>query len=270
MTDSAVAEMVEVPCVTHGDCIEGMAGLPAGSVDAVVTSPPYAMQRKNQYGGVAEAEYPDWSVRWMRALRPALAESGSVLINIREHIRNGEMSDYVHRTRMALRDDGWFEWDELVWVKTTSAPIGHPSRPRRAWERVLWFGKSRQGYADPKANGKRSELVGRTGGTKYQNATTTTGQAKVGTARCSDVVTTSPSRTGIHPAAFPTDLAAWMVGLASPRGGTVLDPFAGSGTTALACVNRGRKFVGFEINKEYAMIANARIQAHMAKGAGKA
>src|SRR5699024_10729669 len=48
-----------------GDCVEVMAALPAESVDAIVTSPPYAMQRKSTYGGIPESEYPAWTVAWM-------------------------------------------------------------------------------------------------------------------------------------------------------------------------------------------------------------
>ena len=98
----------------EGDCIEVIKGLPQESVDAVVTSPPYAMRRAKLYGGIPESEYPAWTVTWMEQVRRVLKPQGSVLINIREHIRNGEMSDYVHRTRLALREAGWIECDELI------------------------------------------------------------------------------------------------------------------------------------------------------------
>jgi DNA modification methylase len=111
-----------------GDCRDLLPGLGAGSIDAVVTSPPYAEQRKNLYGGVPEEDYPAWTVAWMREVARVLKPAGSVLINIREHVREGQISDYVHRTRLDLRADGWCECDELIWIKPMSPPVGHPGR----------------------------------------------------------------------------------------------------------------------------------------------
>jgi site-specific DNA-methyltransferase (adenine-specific) len=247
--------------VEVGDCIEVMRGLDAGSVDAVVTSPPYAMQRAKQYGGIPDADYPAWTVAWMAEAHRLLVPSGSVIINIREHVKDGQISDYVHHTRLALREWGWFEWDELIWIKKTSAPIGHPSRPRRSWERLLWFGKSRQGFAAPKANGSPSESVGRSvskaisGG--YQGRVT--GQINPGIARCRDYIVCNPEHNQNHPAPYPAELAEWCINLTCPFGGTVLDPFTGSGTTGMVAVRNGRNFVGSELNPEYADMARGRM-----------
>jgi site-specific DNA-methyltransferase (adenine-specific) len=109
--------------VIHGDCLNVMPTLAVDSVDAVVTSPPYAMQRKKQYGGIPEADYPAWTVAWLAALRPALKERGSVLLNIREHVKDGQISDYVHHTRLAARAAGWIECDEIIWNKRGSPPV---------------------------------------------------------------------------------------------------------------------------------------------------
>lgn len=76
------------------------------------------MQRAYQYGGVKEKDYPQWTVDWMRLLKPKLKADASVCINIRPNIKNGEISDYVLKTRLALRADGWKECEELIWIKT--------------------------------------------------------------------------------------------------------------------------------------------------------
>src|SRR5690606_26585109 len=106
-----------------------MATLPDASVDALITSPPYAMQRKDTYGGVPEADYPAWTVAWMAEARRVLKPDGSAVINIRPHVRNGQISDYVLRTRLALREDGWAEVEELIWNKISGAPLGAVNRP---------------------------------------------------------------------------------------------------------------------------------------------
>lgn len=95
---------MELNKIYYTDCLEGIKQLDNNSVSLVITSPPYAMQRKFQYGGINEKDYPEWTLKWMEELRPKLKDDASVCINIRPHIKNGEISDYVLRTRLALRE----------------------------------------------------------------------------------------------------------------------------------------------------------------------
>src|SRR5699024_1280600 len=76
-------------------------------------------------------------------------------------IKAGQLADYTLRTRLALRESGWAEVDEIVWFKRSSPPTGSPRKPRRSWESVHWFAKHGQPYGNPKANGKPT--VPRTG-----------------------------------------------------------------------------------------------------------
>lgn len=69
------------------------------------------------------------------------------------------------------------------------------------------------------------------------------------------------SRKNIHPTVKPTDLMRYLCRLITPPRGTVLDPFAGSGSTGKAAVLEGFEFVGFELSEEYTDLANARIEA---------
>ena len=256
--------------VIQGDCVDVMGGMDAESVHAVVTSPPYAMQRAAQYGGVPESEYPEWTVRWMHEVRRVLVPQGSVIINIREHVKDGQISDYVHHTRLALRDAGWFEWDELIWHKKSSAPIGHPKRPRRSWERLLWFGKERQGWCDAKANGGVSDRIAHPKPfmKTHQSGwiSNATSPMRKGIARQTDVCWADTSNFIGHPAAYPPELAAWCIKLIAPPGGTILDPFNGSGSTGVACVTNGFNYIGCEIDPQYADIARNRIDAAMPQG----
>lgn len=242
-----------------GDCVEVLPTLAAGSVDAVITSPPYAMQRAKQYGGVPEAQYPEWTVAWLDALRPAMKPQGSVLINIREHIRDGEMSDYVHKTRLAVRAAGWIECDELIWVKENGMPVGHPTRPRRSWERLLWFSLSRRPWHDAYANGKQSKRR-RWSGDATEWCSDTSCKPDGGISRCSDVISL-PNSTEItgHPATFPVSLAIWAIRLVCVPGGIVLDPFSGSGTTAVAAINTGRRCIAIEKDVGYFEIITERV-----------
>lgn len=252
--------------IRHGDCIEVMRAMPAESVDAIVTSPPYAEQRKSTYGGIPEAEYPAWTVAWMAEVWRVLKPNGSVLINIRPHIKNGQISDYTLRTRLALRDAGWNEIDELIWHKTNAMPTGSPRKPRRSWESLHWFAKHGQPYSDAKANGKPSTRT--TDVHKYgqhtRNADWTHYDGGSGKtpeiSRCQDVVSLSKGAASLgHPAPFPVELAEWMARLICPAGGTILDPFSGSASTGVAAMRNGWRYIGIDAVEEYVEMSRERL-----------
>lgn len=250
-------------CLSHAEKFE------ENSIDLIVTSPPYAEQRKSQYGGIPEVDYPTWTADWCNAYRPALKENGSIAIVIRPHIHNGQISDYVLRTRLELRKT-WIEAEELIWIKPNSPPLGHIKRPRRAWEHILWFSKTNQPFCDPKANGRVSDRVGfesKKGVGDYKQGTS---KAKQGIARCTDyaeVGTSGVDRSSYntHPAQYPERLAAWIIRLLCPLNGIVVDPFVGSGTTLAACEHLNQterydlKSYGVDICEEYCEIARRRL-----------
>lgn len=254
----------------HGDCVEVMASMPAESVDAIVTSPPYAEQRKSTYGGIPEKDYPAWTVAWMAEARRVLKPNGSALINISPHVKNGQLAEYVLRTRLALRGAGWNEVDELIWHKTDAMPTGHKDRPRRSWESILWFSKHGRPYSNAKANGSAPTQV-----TKAHNSGQgvrngwgwlDTGTGKTPTvARCPNVIAmptgTTPSG---HPASYPWKLAEWMGKLVCPPGGAILDPFSGSASTGVAAIRNGWDYIGIDAVAEYVDMSRRRLEAEAA------
>lgn len=257
--------------VRHGDCIDVLRTLPAGSVDSVVTSPPYAMQRASTYGGIPEKDYPAWTVAWMQEVWRVLKDDGSVIINIRPHIRNGQISDYVLRTRLALREAGWAELEELIWNKMAGAPLGSTARPRRSWESLLWFGKHGRAYCDPKAAGRVSGRVGGVEGRPGPHIHDGQTGLRAGIARVPDIVSISTGAheksNGLndHPAPFPWQLAEWCGKLITPPGGTILDPFTGSSSTGVAAIKNGWNFIGIDQSAEYVEMSNRRLSAALAE-----
>lgn len=258
--------MIDVNKAYNYNCIEGFQMLEDSSVSLVVTSPPYAMQRKFQYGGISEKDYPQWTVDWMEQLKPKLKDDGSVCINIRPHIKNGEISDYVLRTRLSLRDAGWKECEELIWIKTTSPPMGSTERPRRAWESILWFSKTNKPKCYPKANGAESHQIG-FGGSKFKEGGTShihAGQkppVQRGMARCVDYImigTGNVEKGYNHPAMFPPELPEYLIKMLSDENDLVVDPFIGSGTTGRVAERLQRRWIGFDISSEYCKMANQR------------
>jgi len=258
----------DMDSVVCGDCCNLIPTLDDLSVNLTLTSPPYAQQRNGHYKGISEAEYPDWTVRWMSQLWDKLADDGSVLIVIRPNVKDGGISDYVLRTRLVLREDGWKECEELIWFKPDAPPLGSNRRPRRTWESILWFSKTGKPYTNLTAFGKQSNRLGFAGSLRFgvgNGSPISNGQRvdlKNGIARCPDVFV-APVGTndkGIqHPAVFPVSLAEQLIQVFSRNGDLVLDSFCGSGTTGVAARKLGREFVGFDTSKRYIKIALQRL-----------
>jgi len=259
--------------VLHGDCLELIPSLEDGSVSLVVTSPPYAEQRAGHYEGIPEEDYPEFTVQWMTALAPKMTPDGSVFLVIRPHLQDGVLSDYVLRTRLALREAGWKECEELVWIKPNAPPLGSKLRPRRAWESILWFCPCSQPYADLKACGKESDRLGFSGDirfaengfsekTAWHPCVESFGKGH-GIARIPDVIVANvgSDEPGVdHPAVFPLTLAEQLIRTFSQAGDLVLDNFCGSGQTLLAAKGCGRRYLGIEREEKYVRIALGRLR----------
>ena len=259
--------------IFHGDCKDILKTLPDQSFRACITSPPYAEQRANIYGGVSESTYPAWTVEWMDSLSPKLTADGSVLIVIRPNIKKGQISDYVLKTRLALREKGWIECEELIWYKSDAPPLGSLYRPRRAWESILWFSKNRNPFVDLYACGNtKSKNTGGFKGSKRFGAEviskTQTWEVEEGTSRVSDVFTAYISNIEkglMHPAMYPNTLSDQLVKTFSAPGDTVIDPFVGSGTTMTSALLYKRNYCGIDCSKTYVDMTEKRIKDFLNK-----
>lgn len=260
--------------IWHGDCEDELRKLPDDCVDLIFTSPPYADQRRATYGGIKPDEYVDWflpkSAQFLRVLKP----TGSFVLNIKERVVNGERHTYVIDLILKMREQGWLWTEEFMWHKRNSYPGKWPNRFRDSWERLLQFNKHRQFnmYQDAVmvpvgewANGRLANL---------SDTDKTRDESKVQSGFGKNVsnwvgrelvyptnvihMATECSNTG-HSAAFPEDLPAWFIKLFTLPGDVILDPFLGSGTTALAAKNLGRHYIGIDVNDEYCALARERV-----------
>ena len=263
---------MEANSIYHGDCIELAKDLLDQSLAAVVCSPPYAMQRHYIYGGISEQEYPAWTVRWMQALQPKLKLDGSILIVIRPHISKGEISDYVLRTQLAVRESGWKQAETLMWHKPDAPPLGNIHRPRRTYESILWFTQVAKPYVDLRACGNTestrtggfagSDRFGKEGPIKSKQCR----MLKSGTARCSDVIEVligSIDRGVQHPAMYPQGVSDHLIKTFSREGDLILDPFCGSGQTCLSAKRLNRRYIGFDLKEEYVELSKSRLEAQV-------
>ena len=249
-----------------GDAIEVLSDIADDSVDLIFTSPPYAERRKSSYGGIQADAYVGWfleiSIEMLRVLKP----SGSFVLNIKEHAANGERHTYVLELILALRQQGWLWTDEYMWHKKNSYPGKWPNRFRDSWERLLHFNKTRRFKMNqeevmvPMGDWTGNRLVNLSDTDRVRD------ESKVGSGfgkrienwvgrdmayptNVLHMATECGNRS--HSAAFPRSLPNWFIRLFTDPGDVVLDPFIGSGTTAFAALELGRKAIGIEIKPEF-------------------
>ncbi len=260
--------------IFHDDCMNILPTLETSSVDLIVTSPPYADQRKDTYGGVHPDQYVEWFLPIAAQLKRVLKQEGSFILNIKERVVDGERHTYVLELILALRKQGWLWTEEYMWHKKNSYPGKWPNRFRDGWERCLHFTKAKHFamYQDevrvPMGDWSQtrlrnlSETDRRRDNSRVQSGFGKKIENWVGRelAYPDNVLhlATECNNQG-HSATFPVDLPAWFIKLFTRPGDLVLDPFIGSGTTALAAKQLNRRCIGIEMNEEYAQIAQNRL-----------
>jgi DNA modification methylase len=239
-----------------GDSREILPSLP--KVDAVVTSPPYAQQR--DYG----AKIEDWpSVVRCLAQTPAHDET-QVLVNLGLVHQDGEVVEYWEPFKRDMRAAGWRFFGWFVWDKGFGVPCGDVNRLPLSHEWVFQFNRNSR-KPNKWVRSKDRTIPGR--GIRQADGSLKTVTSPVGQPyKMPDSVIRLPPhqlRGGIeteHPAIFPEPFAGHLIQTFSDRSGTVCDPFMGSGTTGVAAIKMGRKFIGIEIEPKYFDIARRRIE----------
>lgn len=115
-----------------GDCKDLLKKIADNSVDLIVTSPPYADQRKTTYGGIHPDKYVDWILPITKELLRVLKPTGTFILNIKEKVVDGERSTYVIELILEMRKQGWLWTEEFIWHKKNSYPGKWPNRFRDA------------------------------------------------------------------------------------------------------------------------------------------
>lgn len=258
-----------------GDCKEQLKMLPDNSVDLIVTSPPYADQRKSTYGGIHPDNYVDWFLPISEQLLGVLKPTGTFILNIKEKVVDGERSTYVMELILAMRKQGWFWTEEFIWHKKNSYPGKWPNRFRDSWERLLQFNKDR------KFNMYQEEVMvpmGNWAKTRLKNLSDTDkirDNSKVGSGFGKNISNwidrdkayptnvlhlATECNNKNHSAAFPEELPEWFIKLFTKEYDTVLDPFMGSGTTLNVANRMKRNSIGIDIVPEYYEMVRKQFQ----------
>jgi DNA modification methylase len=261
--------------VVCGDASEILAAMPEGCVRTVVTSPPYWGHR--DYDDPAQIgheetvfAYIDRLVELFEGVRRVLADDGSLWLNIGDSYTSGgrrtRMADRNNAARtidfrpdtpegmkpkdligvpwmlaFALREAGWYLRTEILWNKPNCQPESVRDRPTRSHEYLFLLTKSQRYHYDVDAvtgpNGRRNRTIW-------------------------DINTVPLAEH--HDAAFPPELVYTCLAHGSERDDLVLDPFLGSGTTAMVAGSMGRRFFGIELNPDYVSIITRRLRGSVA------
>jgi site-specific DNA-methyltransferase (adenine-specific)/site-specific DNA-methyltransferase (cytosine-N4-specific) len=235
--------------------------IPDNSIDCVITSPPYAEQRKNTYGGIPESEYPEWMESIGKEIFRILKPSGSFVLNIKEHVDDYCRSTYVMETVIKLSKILMFN-DTYIWNKPNPFPTGNKKRLKDGFEYCYFFTKTKdyKFFTENVLVQSESRYLIQEKRRKCKNPSKCTNGSGMGMhkrfaldlVRPSNVLTINAGiKPQIHPATFPEELPRFFIKLLTEEHDIVYDPFAGSGTTLVASKKLNRHYLGTEIHPEY-------------------
>ena len=212
----------------HGDCAEIMAGMQDQSVKAVLTDPPYAerthAKARAKYAegmrvGISEFAHLTDEDLWRLLSECGRVSQGWVVATL----------DYRHAFKAGETPPHGLKTQRIgVWVKTDPPPYIRGDRPAQGWEAIAYMHR-KKGRSVWNGGGKHGNYV------------------------------TGISRGKGHPTSKPESMIGDWVDRFTDRGDTILDPFAGSGTTLRAAADRGRKAIGVELEERYCEIIAKRL-----------
>lgn len=256
--------------IINDEALEALKTIPAKSVDCVITSPPYFWLRDygiNEQLGLEASieEFIDKLSQIMTEVYRVLKPTGILFLNIGDTYYSGkgesqgiDIKNSKRRFGLRAVDKGggmgiglrgktligipwrlvltmisskWILRSSIIWYRKYALPESVKDRPRRSYEFVFMFTKARNYYFD------RTELLN----SEQEDMWTITARPKAGSA--------------IDTAPFPDELVERCIKIGCPQGGTVLDPFVGSGTTVRVAIQMGRHGIGIDLNPRFCTYA---------------
>jgi site-specific DNA-methyltransferase (cytosine-N4-specific) len=278
------------------DSRELLIHVPNDSVDLVLTSPPYALHFKKEYGNVAKKDYVEWFLPFAREIHRTLKPTGSFVLNIGGSFNPGTptRSLYHFKLLIALVEEvGFHLAQECFWYNPAKLPSPaewvtvRRQRIKDSVEYIWWLSKSPWPQADNRNvlvpySPDMERLIKRGYRAKVRPSghnITPKFQADRGGAIPANVVErgNNESNSGyiaacqaaghkIHPARFPAALPEFFIKLCTKPGQLVVDPFAGSNMTGYVAESLGRRWIACELNEEYVRASALRFSQ---EGAGR-
>lgn len=230
--------------IIEGNCLEVMQRIPDKSIDLILCDLPYGTT-KNKWDIVIPLE-PLWQ-QYERIIK----DNGAIVLTAVQ----------IFASQLVMSRPHLFKYD-LIWKKTiASGQLNVNSQPLRLHEHVLVFYKKQPTYNQQFTNGKPYSIERNA---NYQagcyNKQTSSSKENNGFRHPTSVLEISnPRIKGGHPTQKPVELFKWVVKSYTNEGDLVLDNCIGSGTTAVACIEAKRNYIGIELSKKYCDVARKRI-----------
>lgn len=280
--------------ILNGDVREIAKTLEPNSVQTIITSPPYFGLRKysqdvvesqNEIGREQTiSEYINELVSVFEDLKTALKNDGTVWVNLGDSYIKGNLQGAPWRFALAMQENGWILRSDIIWHKPNAMPSSVKNRPTTDHEYIFLFTLDPKNYfynadaireehvtfsENSKMRGGRNH-IGKKNGTPEQGKNSGNSNLHDGRwdqafhplGRNKRTVWNIPlgKYRGAHFAVFPEKLVETCLLAATKEGDVVLDPFFGSGTTGIVALKHNRNYIGIELVREYAELAETRLK----------
>jgi len=254
--------------VREGNCLDILPTMDEKLVNCCVTSPPYYGLR--DYGSdeqIGQEETPEAFVESLvkvfREVRRVLADDGTLWLNLGDSYGKGkQLLGIPWRVALALQADGWYLRQDIIWSKPNPMPESVTDRCTKAHEYIFLLSKKPKYYYDAEAVKEDATTKFNGGGHKGRLGDEgwkgRTENADMNRNKRSVWEVPTGSYAAVHFATFPPDLIKPCILAGCPTGGTVLDPFGGSGTTGMVALELGRSAELIELNPKYVEIIEGR------------
>lgn len=243
--------------IFNEDVLIGIDKIEDNSIDLILTDPPYCLGKDygNDSDQKSSGEYLKWTYQWLDAVLPKLKNSGSFYIFLSWQY-SPEIFVYLKKKLRMV--------NEIIWDRRVPSMGGSTRKFSSVHDNIGFFVKNNDYYFDldgiripydeeTKKARTRSIFVGK----KWLEM----GYNPKDLWSTSRIHAQDPEREK-HPTQKPLEIIERIIRASCPMGGVVLDPFMGTGTTAIACLKNNRRSAGFEINKEYYNIIISRIKKY--------
>lgn len=219
----------------HGDCLEKFIEIENESISAIITDPPYNISRKNNFKTMGRngIDFGEWDkdfdlTSWINIASNKIKKGGNIVI-----FNDWKNMSYITES---LENNGFEVKDLIRWKKTNAMPRNRDRRFITDYEVAVWTVKKGDKWTFNRLNNNYEipEIVG-------------------------GLTSKSEKYYGSHPTQKPVYVMKWIIERLSNKGDIILDPFMGSGSTGVACLKTGRKFIGIELDENYYSVAVNRI-----------
>jgi DNA modification methylase len=267
-----------------GNALELLGCLPDESIDLVLTSPPFALQRQKEYGNQDQDEYVDWLLQFGVEVKRVLKETGSFVLDLGGAYRRGRPARSLYNYRVLIRlcdEQDWILAEEFFWFNPAKLPSPiewvnkRKIRAKDAVNTIWWLSKSdfpnanvsqvlvpysdrmkkllrnQEKYYTPKKRPSGHDISGRFG--DDNGGAIPSNLLEIPNTESNSQYLRYCKMVGSkgHPARFPQRLPEFFIQFLTEKGDTVLDIFAGSNTTGAAAEGLSRRWLAFELEREY-------------------